>query len=270
MDLGLAGKTVIITGGASNIGRGITLGFAKERANIVIADIDEVQAQKVVKEVAALGAKAVAVKTDITKTDQVAAAVKKALDEFQKIDILVNNVGWQGGGEPFAKKPREVAEREVAINLWGPINFIQAVLGHMIERKYGVIVSIGSDAGRVGESGSSIYSACKGGIMALTKTIAKEVGRYNIRLNVVCPGLTLPGNPPGSYQVGSEEVGQYSMWKTPYYTPEKIKQLTETVYPLRKIGSPEDLANAVLFLVSDRAGHITGQTLSVSGGYVMV
>jgi len=270
MDLGLAGKTVIVTGGASNIGRSITLTFAQERCNVVIADIDEAQGQKTAAQGNALGGKVIAVKTDITKNEQVQAMVKKALEEFKQIDVLVNNAGWNLGSM-FAQKPRDIIEKEIALNLWGPINCMQAVLPHMIERKTGAIICVGSDSGRVGESGSGIYAACKGGIVALSKTIAKENGRFGIRVNVVCPGLTLPGNPPGNYKPGDAEVGDSSMWKTPWFTPEKIKQLTDTVYPMKKIGSPEDLANAIVFLASStRAGHITGQTLSVSGGYVMI
>ncbi len=270
MDLGLAGKTVIITGGGSNIGRGITLGFAKEGSNIVMAELDEPQGQKVAKQIEALGAKIMVVKTDISQREQVEATVKKALGEFKQIDVLVNNVGWNGGSA-FMDKSIEESEKEVAVNLWGPMNCIRAVLPHMIERKYGSIVSIGSDAGRVGESLSTVYSACKGGIIALSKSIARELGRrYGIRLNVVCPGLTLPGDPPGHYQQGSEEVGEKSMWSYPWYSEEKIQDIIKKAYPLGKIGKPEDIANAVLFLASDRAGHITGQTLSVSGGYTMI
>jgi 2-hydroxycyclohexanecarboxyl-CoA dehydrogenase len=270
MDLGLAGKTAIITGGGSNIGRGITLGFAQEGSNIVIAEIDEPQGQKVAKQAEALGAKIMFVETDITQRDQVEAMVRKALDEFKQIDVLVNNVGWNAGS-PFTDKSVEQSEKEVAINLWGPVNCIRAVLPHMIERKYGAIVSIGSDAGRVGESLATIYGACKGGIIAFSKSLAREVGRrYGIRLNVVSPGLTLPGDPPGHYQQGSEEVGEKSVWSYPWYSEEKIQQIIAKAYPLGKIGRPEDIANAVLFLASDRAGHITGQTLSVSGGYTMI
>jgi 2-hydroxycyclohexanecarboxyl-CoA dehydrogenase len=270
MDLGLAGKTVIITGGGSNIGRGITLGFAQEGSNIVLAELDEPQGQKVAKHVEALGAKIMVVKTDISQNNQVEAMVKKGLDKFGQIDVLVNNVGWSGG-KPFMERSTEQNEKEVAINLWGPVNCIRAVLPHMMERKYGAIVSIGSDAGRVGESLTGLYGACKGAIIALSKSIARELGRrYGIRLNVVCPGLTLPGDPPGHYEQGSEEVGEKSIWNYPYYPPEKIKDIIAKAYPLGKIGRPEDIANAVLFLASDRAGHITGQTLSVSGGYTMI
>jgi 2-hydroxycyclohexanecarboxyl-CoA dehydrogenase len=271
MDLDLAGKTVIVTGGASNIGRGIVLGFAREGSNIVLADIDEPQAQKVVATANTLGGKAIFVKTDITQYNEVEAMVNKAVAEFKQIDVLVNNAGWNGG-LPFMDRTREQNEKEVAINLWGPINCIRAVLPHMIQRKSGSIVSIGSDAGRVGESLSTIYSACKAGIIALSKSLARELGRrYGIRLNVVCPGLTLPGNPPGHYAPGSEEVGEKSMWSYPWYSAEKIEEIIKKAYPLGKIGSPEDIANAVLFLASNKAaGHITGQTLSVSGGYTMI
>jgi 2-hydroxycyclohexanecarboxyl-CoA dehydrogenase len=273
MDLHLAGKTAIVTGGDSNIGRAVTLTFAEEGCNVVIANRNVAQGQKVAALANSisnkLGGKCIAITTDITNNDQVMALVQKTLQEFKQIDILVNNAGWNLGSE-FSKISRELMEKIIAINLWGHINTMKAVLPHMIERKSGVIISVGSDSGRVGESGSAIYAACKGGVIALIKTVAKENGRHGIRANMVCPGLTLPGDPPGFYKAGSEEISDTSMWATPWFTPEKIKQLTSTVYPLGKLGSPQDLANAIVFLASDRAGDITGQTLSVSGGYVMI
>jgi len=273
MDLHLAGKTVIVTGGDSNIGRAITLTFAEEGCNIVIANRNAAQGQKVSAQANAitskLGGKCIAVTTDVTNNDQVVAMVKKTLETFKKIDILVNNAGWNQGAA-FVTKERAIIEKEISINIWGQMNTMLAVLPHMIESKGGAIVNIGSDSGRVGESGSSTYAGCKGFIVALTKTVAKENGRLGIRANVVSPGLTLPGNPPGFYKPDADELSDTSMWKTPWFTPEKIKKLTDTAYPIGKLGSPEDLANAVVFLASDRAGHITGQTLSVSGGYVMI
>ena len=264
MDLGLKGKGVIITGGASNIGRAITLAFAREGSRIVIAEIDEAGARRVAAEANGMGTgcKAVAVRCDVTAPEQVEALVSRALGEFGGVDILVNNVGWTRD-RLFLEKPREEWEREVEVNLWGVINCIRAVLPHMVERKAGRIVSISSDAGRMGEYREAVYSACKAGIIGLTKAIAREVGRYNITLNCVCPGLTVPQAP--------EEVGEFSMWKEnlQVFTPEVVEK-AKTRYPLRRLGTSQDIATAVLFLASDAAGFITGQTLSVSGGYTMM
>jgi len=262
MDLGLAGKTVIITGGASNIGRAITLGFAEEGANVIIADWDEPQAQKTLEDAKGYGVKGIAIKTDVSDWDDVQQMVRKGLDEFGSIDILVNNAGW-ARDRLFIEKPREEWEKEISINYWGVINCIRAVLDHMIERRKGSIVSIGSDAGRMGEYREAVYAGCKAAVIALTKAIAREVGRFGIRLNVVCPGLT-PGGP--------EDSGEMSLWRgeeAEVFTPE-VQERAKKMYPLRKLGTPEDTANAVLFIASDRAGHITGQTLSVSGGYTMI
>ena len=263
MDLNLAGKALIVTGGGSNIGRGIVLAFARERSNVVIADIDETQGQKVAKEANALSGKTVAIKTDVTNVDSVAAMVKKTLEEFGQIDILVNNVGW-GLDRLFIEKPRTEWEKEVSINFWGAINCTRAVLDHMIERKYGKVISIGSDAGRMGEYREAVYAGCKGGVIALSKALARELGRHGINVNVICPGATVPENP--------EHAGELSMWKgdmAQVFTPE-VQEKAAKAYPLRRLGKPQDIANVAVFLASDAASFITGQTISVSGGYMMM
>jgi len=263
MDLNLAGKAVIVTGGGSNIGRGIVLAFAREGSNVVIADIDEAQGQRVAKEANALGGKAIAIKTDVTDVDSVTAMVKRTLEEFWEIDILVNNVGW-GADRLFIEKPRAEWEKEVNINFWGVINCTRAVLDHMIERKYGKIISIGSDAGRMGEYREAVYAGTKGGIIAMSKALARELGRYGINVNVVCPGATIPESP--------EHAGKLSMWKgemAQVFTPEAQEKAAKA-YPLRRLGKPEDVANVTVFLASDAASFITGQTISVSGGYTMM
>jgi 2-hydroxycyclohexanecarboxyl-CoA dehydrogenase len=263
MDLNLVGKTAIVTGGGSNIGRAIVLAFAREKANVVIADLDEAQGQKVANEASSLGCKALAIKTDVTNYDLVAAMVKGTIDKFGRLDILINNVGWTFD-RLFIEKPRAEWEKEVSINLWGVLNCTRAVLDHMIGRKYGKIISIGSDAGRMGEYREAVYAACKGGIIAMSKSLAREVGRYGINVNVICPGVTVPENP--------DYAGDLSMWKGPMaqiFTPEAQEKAAKA-YPLRRLGKPEDVANAVVFLASDAASFMTGQTISVSGGYTMM
>jgi 2-hydroxycyclohexanecarboxyl-CoA dehydrogenase len=261
--LNLAGKTVVITGGGSNIGRGMVLAFAREKARVVIADIDESQGQKVAREAGGLGGKAVAIKVDVTDVDSVTAMVKKTLEQFGKIDILVNNAGWVMD-RLFIEKPRAEWEKEVNINFWGVINCTRAALDHMIERKYGKIINIGSDAGRMGEYREVVYAGTKGGIIAMSKALARELGRFGINVNVVCPGTTMPES--------LEHSGELSMWKGPMgqiFTT-AAQEKAAKLYPLRRLGKPEDMANLAIFLASDAAGYITGQTISVSGGYTMM
>ena len=179
MELGLKGKTVIITGGASNIGRGITMCFAKEGTNLVIADLDEKQAGKVAEEVETFGSKAIAVKTDVTDYADVEAMVKKTIDEFGAVDVLINNVGWDLQ-QLFIDTTPDFWDKVIAINYRSVLNCTKAVLGHMIERNRGVILSTGSDAGRIGEFREAVYGGTKGAVIAFTKAVAREVGRYNV------------------------------------------------------------------------------------------
>ena len=262
MDLHLEGKTAIITGGGSNIGRAITLTFAREKAKVVIADYDEAQANKVAAEVKNLGGTVLVVRTDISQNDQVQAMVKKTIEQFGEVNVLINNVGWQVD-EYFINEPREKWEKTIAINFWGMINCTRAVVDPMIAQGGGSIVSLGSDAGRMGEFREGIYAGCKAGVIGLTKTLARELGPRGIRLNVVCPGLTIPES--------GEAIGEKSLWQEQLslFTEDAQKKATK-LYPLRKLGKAQDIANAVAFMASDCAGHITGQTLSVSGGYTMM
>ena len=260
MDLGLTGRVVIVTGGASNLGRAITLGFSAEGARVVIADVDDSQARKVESE--APSGTITARHTDVTDWDSVKSTVDFVKSSMGSVDVLVNCAGWTID-RLFMEKPREEWEREIAIDTWGFINSVRAVLDVMVERRYGRIVSIGSDAGRMGEWREAVYSGTKAGVIAMSKAIAREVGKYNITLNVVCPGLI----------VGSPETsGANSMWSSEQldkFTPEARDKAAKN-YPLRRLGTADDVVPAVLLLASDRASYITGQTLSVSGGYTMI
>lgn len=264
MKLNVAGKSVIITGGASNIGRAIVHAFAEEGAKIAIADIDVKQGEKVAEEARKLGAASVLVqKTDVSKLDDVTALVQRVEAEHGACDILVNNVGWTVIGL-FTEQSREQWQREIEINLWGMINCTRAVLDKMIERKSGSVVSIGSDAGRMGEHKEGVYAACKAGVAALTKTLAREYGKYNIRFNVVNPGTTMPDS--------DEEAGEQSMWRngqSPWRAPEMRAKMVK-VYPLRRIAKASEVASVVLFMASDGASFMTGQNISASGGYTMM
>jgi 2-hydroxycyclohexanecarboxyl-CoA dehydrogenase len=264
MDLNLVGKTVIVTGSGSNIGRAISLAFARDRANVVVADIDTGQGKKVVAEAEALGAKALLAPVDVTDWPAVQGMVRAAEERFGRVDVLVNNVGWTRDAL-FMEKTRDEWAKEIQLNLWGMINCTRAVLDGMIARRSGAVVSIGSDAGRIGEFREGVYGACKAGVIALSKSIAREVGKFGIRLNVVCPGMTMPA--------ADEEVGELSMWaqtENRAWMTDEMRARIAKAYPLRRVARPDDVTGAVLFLASNAAGFITGQTLSVSGGYTMI
>jgi NAD(P)-dependent dehydrogenase (short-subunit alcohol dehydrogenase family) len=262
MDLGLKDKVCIVTGGGSNIGRAISLTLAGEGAIVTIADIDEKQMERVVGVIESSGGRAMAVKTDVTKYDQVNAMVKKVLETFGKIDVLVNNVGWDQLMR-FVETTPDLWDKIIDLNYKGMMNCTHSVLPHMIERQAGAVVSVGSDAGRMGEFREAVYGGCKAAQMSLSKTVAREVGKFGIRLNVVCPGLTPQGGP--------EEVGAFGGFGRGYspIDPERREKASK-LYPLRRLGKGEDIAKAVAFLASDAASFITGQTLSVSGGYTMI
>jgi len=266
MDLGLQGKVAIVTGGASNIGKAITEGLFAEGASVVIADIDEQQGHNVVAQLRASGREDVLfVKTDVGDRQQVERMAERALERFGQIDILVNNAGWTNNAL-FINKPWSDFEREIAINLWGPIYCIRAVAPSMIARSYGKIITIGSDAGRVGEYNEAVYGACKGGVITLSKALAREFGKHQLNVNVVCPGLTLPEN--------AADAGDHSLWHAGshqsqiFQNEETLKKVVRN-YPLRRVGTPADIVPMVLLLASDKTSYVTGQCISVSGGYAM-
>lgn len=262
MDLGLKGKSVVVTGGGSNIGRGIVLAFAAEGANITIGDIDEGQAGKVAELALKQGAAGVQVlKTDVSQLDQVKALMNAAHSSYGSLDAVVNNVGWDQLMF-FTQSTPEFWDKVIRINYVGVLNCTFAALEKMIPAKGGSIVSISSDASRQGEPREAVYGGTKAAINSFMKTVAKENGRYGIRCNCVCPGVTIPEF--------DDEVGGTSMWAKPLFTPEQLEKVAASL-PLKKVGRPRDIANAVVFLSSPiAAGHVTGQVLSVSGGYSMI
>lgn len=265
MELGLKGKNVLVTGGGNNIGRAIVHAFGAEGCNIAIAELDRAAGERVAAEVVALGTGATATVVDADVTDQArtVAMMSEAIERLGSVDVLVNNVGWTVD-RLFMDKARDEHVKEVDVNLWGAINCIHAALPHMIERQSGAIVSISSDAGRMGEYREAVYSACKAGVIALSKSLARETGRYGLRFNMVCPGLVVPEQ--------SELTGSESMWRQgmeDLFTDEVLERV-KRAYPLRRMGTAQEVANAVVFLASDAASFITGQTLSVSGGYTMM
>lgn len=264
MDLDLKGKSVVVTGGGSNIGRAIVFAFAGEGAHVTIGDVDTLQAGKTAEFATQLGAASVqVVKTDVTQLDQVQALFKAATDRCGSVDVLVNNVGWDRLMF-FTQSTPDFWRKVIDINYLGVLNCTKTALDIMIPKARGAIVSISSDASRQGEPREAVYGGVKAAVNSFMKTIAKENGRYGIRCNVVCPGITIPAS--------SDEVGGNSMWSNAesMFTPEQLEKIAKAL-PLRKVGRPQDIANAVAFLASNKvAGHVTGQVLSVSGGYSMI
>jgi 2-hydroxycyclohexanecarboxyl-CoA dehydrogenase len=264
MDLDLKEKSVIVTGGASNIGRAIALKFAEEGANITIADLDTDSGERVAELASKAGASAVQViKTDITDMGSVENLFEKAVGAYGGVDCLVNNVGWDKLMF-FTQTTPDLWEKLIKINYLGNLNCTKTALDHMIPAGGGSIVSISSDASRQGEPREAVYGGLKAATNSFMKTIAKENGRNNIRCNCVCPGVTVPDS--------TDETSENSMWavKDAMFTEDQFAAIAKTL-PLKRIGKPEDVANAVVFLSSQKvAGYITGQVLSASGGYSMI
>lgn len=250
----LQGKTVIVTGGGGGIGGATSKRFASEGARVAVYDMNLEAAQRVAAEIAAAGGKAVAFKCDITNRAEVDAAVAATTEQLGPIDVLVNNAGWDVF-KPFTKTVPQEWDKLIAINLVGALNMHHAVLPGMAERKAGRIVNIASDAARVGSSGEAVYAACKGGLVAFSKTIAREHARHGITVNVVCPGPT-----DTALLAGVAEGAP---------NPEKLLEAFTKAIPLGRLGQADDLASAIVFFGSDDASFITGQVISVSGGLTM-
>jgi len=260
MDLMVKDNVAFITGGGAGVGERVALMLAEEGANIAVAGRTFSKVENTANKVRELGAKALAFQLDVTNRDQVNEVVQKTLDEFKKIDILVHTPG-QGEVKRFVETTKEDWDFVVQLNYYGPLNSIKAVLDHMIERKRGKIVTVVSDAARVGDERLCVYSGAKAGVVAFTKAVAREVGRYSININ--CVSLAATNTPAG--------IKRRSKWaEIAGVSPEEMAARLAKSYPLRRLGEVDDVANAICFLVSDRARHITGQTLSVSGGYSMV
>ncbi|VVE21509.1 2-hydroxycyclohexanecarboxyl-CoA dehydrogenase [Pandoraea pneumonica] len=248
------GKTVIVTGGGGGIGGATSRRLAREGAAVAVFDRDLTAAERVAGEIVEAGGRAQAFACDITVREQVDAAVAAAVQALGPIDVLVNNAGWDIF-KPFTKTVPQEWERLIAINLVGALHMHHAVLPGMIARRSGRIVNIASDAARVGSSGEAVYAACKGGIVAFSKTLAREHARHGITVNVVCPGPT--------------DTALFADYKEGAGNPEKLVEAFTKAIPLGRIGQPDDLPGAIAFFASDDAAFVTGQVLSVSGGLTM-
>ncbi len=253
MDLGLAKKVAIVTGAAQGIGRAVALTLAAEGASVAVADINAEGAADVAAEAKRRGGEAVSVQADVSSREEVQAMVDEVTRRLGPADILVNNAALLPAFTTFAE---EAASAELSrswrklidVCYFGVINTTAAVLPLMTQRGSGRIVNLGSDAGKVGEPRQAVYAGAKGAIIAFTKSMAKELGRYGITVNAVCPSMT--------------KTPSVAKMLSPEFEAKVLK-----AYPLRRLGDPQDVADIVVFLAGERAGWITGQAISVNGGY---
>jgi 2-hydroxycyclohexanecarboxyl-CoA dehydrogenase len=243
-------RVALVTGGSGGVGAAICESLAEAGCRVAVADIDEVGAERVAARVGGLG-----VRLDVTSPDSVAAAVERVRAELGIPGVCVNCAGWDEL-KPFLDTDEEFTRRVLDLNLMGPMRVVRATLPGMIEMSWGRVVAIASDAGRVGSSMEAVYSGAKGGLIAFTKTIAREMARHGITANTVCPGPTDTPLLAGMLGEGTASA--------------RVLDAMVKAVPMRRLGRPEDIGPAVAFLASEQAGYITGQTLSVSGGLTMV
>jgi 2-hydroxycyclohexanecarboxyl-CoA dehydrogenase len=247
-------KVAIISGAGAGMGRATALAFAKEGAYVVVNDINEESLNNTADDIRSMGGTVTAVKGDVTKSESVNAIVRKALEQYGKVDILFNYVGGEPELKPltlFTEQTEAHWNRMIELNFWSTIIFSRAVLDSMIEHKYGKIINTSAIAGRAGGPRMVLYSAVKAGIIGFTRALAQEVAPYDINVNCVSPG---PIDTPGYNTI----------------FPKETREEPPAIVPLKRVGRPEEIANAVLYLASDEAAYITGQALAVDGGATMV
>ena len=241
----LDGKTALVTGGASGIGKATVLELARAGARVICADIDRTKGEILTEEARRTNLAIEYVAIDVTDRASVRRCAAEVLERHPKIDILINAAGF-GGIQPFVEQSPDDMDRIIAGNLGGALHLTQALLPGMIAAGQAKIVNVASDAGRVGSSGETVYAAAKGGIIAFTKSLAREVARYTINVNCVCPGPT----------------------DTPLLATrsDKLRDAFAKAIPFRRFGKPEEIADAIVFFAGPRSDYVTGQVLSVSGG----
>lgn len=244
-------RVAFVTGAGRGIGREIARTLASKSMKVIVSDVNRENAEETVSIVQNEGGEAVAVYCDVTNLESVQEAVASSLTHFQTIDVLVNNAGWDKI-EPFLKSEPSTWKTIIDINMMGQIHTCKEVLPVMIKNGYGKVINIASDSGRVGSSGEAVYSAAKGGVIAFTKTLAREMARHKLNINCIAPG---PADTPLFQEIGLQNEG--------------IAAALEKAIPFRRLAQPSDIANAVAYFASDEAGYVTGQTLSVNGGLTM-
>ena len=248
------GRTVVVTGGGGGIGSSVCVAFAAEGARVAVLDRVSDAAGATAARIVEAGGTAVPITCDITRRVEVDAAVSRVTDEVGPVDVLVNNAGWDLF-VPFLDTEPEDWSHLIEVNLVGALQMHHAVLPGMVARAGGRVVNVASDAARVGSSGEAVYAACKAGLIALSKTLAREHSRHGVTFNVVCPGPT--------------DTALLASVTDVAHDPDKLREAFRRSIPMGRIGQPDDVAGAILFFASDAAGFVTGQVLSVSGGLTM-
>ena len=248
-DMRLDSKTAVVTGGASGIGKATAFELARAGARVIIADVNEEGSAAAQREAEGMGLKVECLKLDLTDPQSIDRFAAQALERCGRVDVLANVAGW-GKVQPFVENTPEFWERVLAVNLTGPVRLTQKLLPKMMEARAGKIVNVSSDAGRVGSLGETMYAAAKGGMIAFTKSLAREAARGGVNVNCVCPG---PTDTPLMAAV-----------------PEKIREAFIKAIPFRRIGKPQEVADAILFFATPSSDYVTGQILSVSGGLTLV
>lgn len=246
------GKTALVTGAGSGIGRAASIGLVREGASVMLGDLSMERAKVVAEEITSMGGNALPAEVDVADAGAVREMVRSALEQFGQIDVLVSNAGWDKV-MPFVDTDEALWDRVIAVNFRGHLACAHAVVPHMLERGAGKVVLVASDAGRVGSSGEVVYSGAKGAVIAFAKGLARETARQGVNVNCVAPGLT------DTPMLADVSEGH-----------ERLMAAIIRSIPLGRVGMPEEVARAVLFLASTDADYITGQTLSVNGGLSMV
>jgi 2-hydroxycyclohexanecarboxyl-CoA dehydrogenase len=254
MEITTNGRVALVTGGARGIGQAIALALAQDGLAVSVADLRADDAEATAAAIREAGGKAVGLELDVTSSDSVTAGLAAVGESLGPVDVLVNNAGWDDL-KPFVKTDEEFWDRVLEVNFKGALRLTHGVLPGMLEREWGRIINIGSDAGRVGSSLESVYSGAKGGIIAFTKTIAREVARQGVTANAVCPG---PTDTPFLRDVIAKQGDA-----------DKVIGAMVSGVPMKRLGAPDEIAAAVRFFARDDAAYVTGQTLSVSGGLTM-
>jgi 2-hydroxycyclohexanecarboxyl-CoA dehydrogenase len=254
METNTNGRVALVTGGARGIGEAIACALAQDGLAVAVADLRAEDAENTAAAIRQVDGKAFAVQLDVTNAESVAAGLAATRESLGAIDVLVNNAGWDDL-KPFVDTDEDFWDRVLEINFKGALRVIRGVLPEMLERRWGRIINIGSDAGRVGSSLESVYSGAKGGIIAFTKTIARESARKGVTANAVCPG---PTDTPFLREVIAKQGDA-----------DKVIGAMVSGVPMKRLAEPSEIAAAVRFFAREDAGYITGQTLSVSGGLTM-
>ena len=257
MDMGLNNKVAVVTGGAMGLGRAIAFALTREGVKVVIADIEQSEAQKVVEEIQGLGCTAMAIKVDVSKSDQVQAMVDKVIEKFGRIDILINNAGIVGPQGPWVELSEEGFDVVVGINFKGIFLCAKTILPHMIQQNSGKIIITASCASKTGEPFNGVYSATKGAIWNMTQSLAREVGRYNINVNAICPAA-----------MDTDLMEKVYRERSVYFdlTPDELREQITSSFVLPRALTEDDAANLAVFLASDNAKMMTGQGVNITGG----